>query len=214
MTVTISNYTLLLLRIGNQDAANLYDRWTIFCSNGNHPTWCDALILTPSGEEFITHNRHDGKTMGKAGKESGLAGDEDYQLEDTEDESESSGTVRKKKNALRQKKFRENKKTKRPLRANNDNDDDDGSSLEPSIAYLGTKFDTVMETMKPPEPKKKTKLEITEMKKEKARNTKLRALEILINHGDDSAKDTATSLLIKMIEDADAELHEDDEDDV
>ena len=100
------------------------------------------------------------------------------------------------------------------MRANNDNDDDDGSSLEPSIAYLGTKFDTVMETMKPPEPKKKTKLEITEMKKEKARNTKLRALEILINHGDDSAKDTATSLLIKMIEDADAELHEDDEDDV
>ena len=38
---------------GHQDGENILSQWSLYCYRGSHPTWADALILTPDGLYYI-----------------------------------------------------------------------------------------------------------------------------------------------------------------
>lgn len=67
---------------GDHDAENLYDAWSCFCSRRGTATWTDALILTPSGMDFMKQNRNDGKSLGVYGKDTGILEDDGSSSDD------------------------------------------------------------------------------------------------------------------------------------
>lgn len=66
--------TVGFYKSGEQDAENLFRCFSQYCANGGHPTWCDAMILTPGFDDFFTSHNHDGKDIGDSGRDSGAVG--------------------------------------------------------------------------------------------------------------------------------------------
>ena len=131
------------------------------------------------------------------------------------EESEVGTLLQKKKkdNAARQKRFRDRKR-RRSLGEDNEEDGDSYHSVDPNIHFLGDKMDNLVDKIgnkEPPTVRDRTLLplrdQILDIRKEKATEVKLRTLEILIKDADERIKSIAQDKLLQMVEDADSVIH-------
>ena len=118
-------------------------------------------------------------------------------MDSEEDEVGSLIEKKKKDNAARQKRFRD-KKRRRSLGEENDEDGDSYNSVDPNIHFLGDKMDNLVDKIgdrEPSAPRQKNVLplreQILDQRKEKATELKLRTLEILIKDADERIKTIA-----------------------